>query len=90
MIASNGSHSALVTMELHAEGRIVRLTQLGGDFAIPAEAVDLPPGPGEVVVSIDGRISRMPVHLTSGASSAMDRITLQTPRNTKDPLFDSP
>jgi len=76
MLKSATGHSAIVTMELRTNGECIRLAQLGPDFAIPVDAVDLPPGDGEVVMSVDGEVTRMPVSLSEGSSRSRLRIPL--------------
>jgi hypothetical protein len=77
MIAPRKSHSAAVTMELRAGGVCVPLAQLGQDFAIPAEAADLPPCQAEIVLTVDGQTTRMPVFLREGVHADRRRIALE-------------
>jgi hypothetical protein len=50
--------------------RTVPLTQAGVDFIAFAEPIDLPAGPGWVIVSVDGEEYRNRVYLVSGTSMA--------------------
>lgn len=63
------SHSALVAMELRAGDVCVPVAQLAHDFAILAEPVDLPPGEAEILLTVDGQTTRLPVFLPNGARS---------------------
>ncbi len=76
MIAPRTSHSAAVMMELRAGEKRVPLAQLAPDFAIPAEPVDLPPCEAEILLTVDGQTTRMPVFLRDGAQTDRRRIDL--------------
>ena len=76
MIAPATSHSALVTLELHAAGKCIPLAQIAHDFAIPVEPIDLPPCEAEILMTIDGRPTRMPVSLHEGGQASKRRIAL--------------
>jgi len=80
MITSN-SHSAHVTLEFRNDELRVRLSQLAIGFAIAAEDIELEPCSGEIVMTIDGRESRMPVFLPNGIRGAGSEITLDSPGN---------
>ncbi len=71
------SHSALVTMELRTGGVCAPVAQLAHDFAILAESIDLPPCEAEIVLTVDGQTTCMPVSLREGASTASRRIELE-------------
>ena len=76
MIAPVTSHSAVVTMELRAGDLRVPLAQLAHNFAIPVEPVDLPPCEAEVLMTVDGETTRIPVFLREGIHSDRRRIKL--------------
>ena len=76
MIKSVNSHSALVTLELRAAGLCVPLAQVAHDFAIPLESVDLPPCEGEILMTVDGELTRMSVALHEGGQIGRRRIPL--------------
>ena len=70
------SHSSLVTLELFAAGRRIPLAQVAHDYAIPVESVDLPPCEAEIVMTVDGETTRMPVLLPNGGWIGLRRIAL--------------
>ena len=76
MINSANSHSAFVTLELRAAGLCVPLAQVGHDFAIPLESVDLPPCEGEILMTVDGELTRTSVTLHEGGQIRRRRIPL--------------
>ncbi|MDB5386473.1 MAG: hypothetical protein JWM11_2119 [Planctomycetaceae bacterium] len=76
MITAVKSHSAIVTMELYAGNVRVPLAQLGPDFAIPVEAVELQPCEAEIVMTIDGVMTRMRVFLQDGMTADRRRVPL--------------
>ncbi len=76
MIAPMTSHSALVTLELRAAGLCVPLAQVAHNFAIPVESVDLPPCEAEILMTVDGELTRMPVSLHEGGQAGRRRIAL--------------
>ena len=82
MIAPATSHSALVTLELRAAGRCIPLAQIAHDFAIPVEPVDLPPCEAEILMTIDGRPTRIPVSLREGGKAGQRRIALSKAADT--------
>ncbi|MDA1054089.1 MAG: hypothetical protein O3C40_26880 [Planctomycetota bacterium] len=61
MVASTTSHSAIVRLVLRVNGQKIPLAQLGADFAIPVTPVSPPSGDAEIVISVDGEITRLPV-----------------------------
>ena len=61
-------HSAEVRLFPEANHGTYRLAPIGPDDIIFAEAVDLPPCDGEVVMLVDGRETRWQVSLAEGAS----------------------
>lgn len=82
MIAPVTSHSALVTLELRAAGQCIPLAQIAHDFAIPVEPVDLPPCEAEILMTIDGRPTRIPVSLHEGGQVGRRRIPLSKAADT--------
>ena len=83
MIAPVTSNSALVTLELRAAGLCVPLAQAAHDFAIPVESVDLPPCEAEIVMTVDGKSTRLPVYLHEGGQAGRRRIALSKSAGTK-------
>jgi hypothetical protein len=70
----NGAgHSAQVRMELHVNGQVLPIAQLGPDFLVLANPADYPPTDAEIAMSIDGHESRWPVRLLEGLSVGQRR-----------------
>ena len=66
----NNGYSADVRMQLNVNGRSYRIGQLGPDFLILDDHLDLPQAQGEITISIDGQVRRWQVQLPEGMSSA--------------------
>lgn len=66
-------HSADVRMELHVNGRVLPIAQLGLDSLILEDSIEHPPAEAEIHVSIDGHESCWPVQLDEGLSAARPR-----------------
>ncbi len=62
------TYSAEVELHLDVDGRIVDLAQIGPDDVIANDPIDLPPGPAEVVMHVDGQERRWRVTLVEGMS----------------------
>lgn len=60
-------------MRLDVAGRSLPIAQLGPDFLILGQPVELAPTRGEVVMSIDGGERRWPVGLPNGLAVATER-----------------
>jgi hypothetical protein len=52
-----------VDLQLHIGGKVLPLSQVGLDYCDLVEPVALPPGPGEIVVIVDGNEQRTTVEL---------------------------
>jgi hypothetical protein len=65
----NCGYSADVRMELHVNGHIFAIGQLGPDFLILDNPADHPPATAEIALAIDGRVKRWPVQLPDGLSA---------------------
>jgi hypothetical protein len=70
---SQTGHSADVQMKLRVNGFTLGIAQLGQDFLVLEQPIDLPPSPAEVFLSIDGRESTWPVFLADGINSQIAR-----------------
>lgn len=70
MIAKPASfgHSADVRIQLNVNGFVLSVAQLGPDFLTVRDAADHPPADAEIVMSIDGEVSRWNVYLPDGIS----------------------
>jgi hypothetical protein len=69
-------HSAIVRLELHLNGHVLPIAQLGPDFLVLRKSIDHPPVDAEIAMSIDGHESRWPVHLLAGLSAGQRRATI--------------
>lgn len=63
-----GIHSAKVRLSLIVEGHVLPLSQIGPDFCISREPIELAPQLAEIVTEIDGDRHVQPVYLTNGMS----------------------
>jgi hypothetical protein len=69
----SSGHSAVVRMELHLNGHVLPIAQLGPDFLVLATLIDHPAAEAEIVMSIDGHESRWPIRLLDGISPVQTR-----------------
>ena len=60
-------------MELHLEGQVLSVAQLGPDFLILDKRMDLPPSVGELKLQIDEKEVCSAVHLVKGCNSTQPR-----------------
>ncbi len=75
--SSRNGYSAEVRLWLRLNGRIVPLAQVGPDEVELTEAECLPPGPAELVLSVDTRERRWPIevgHQQSGSLTVPIRL----------------
>ena len=68
-------------MEPRAGDLRVPLAQLTQNFAIPVEAIDLPPCKAGIVITVAGPTTRMPVFLREGGQANQRRIVLSKSEN---------
>jgi hypothetical protein len=61
-------HSAQVRMELHLNGHVLRIAQLGPDFLMLKQPFDHPPAEAEIYLRIDESESSRRVNLVEGIS----------------------
>jgi hypothetical protein len=66
-------HSAVVRMELHVNGQVLSIVQLGPDFIMVDDPTDHSPGAAEIAMWVDGHASRWPVYLVDGIASANEK-----------------
>jgi len=66
-------HSAVVRMELHINGHIMSIGQLGPDFIMLDDPTDQAPCTAEVAMWVDGQPSRWPVYLVDGITAGQDK-----------------
>ena len=76
-VNGNG-YSADVRMHLTVAGRTIQIRQIGPDFIMVDNSVELLPSQGEITMSIDGRVKQWQVALPDGISS--DRIRTKVGR----------
>jgi hypothetical protein len=62
-------YSADVRMHLSVNGQTIKIGQLGPNFIILDDALDLAPSQGEITMSIDGQVERWRVSLPDGISA---------------------
>lgn len=67
------AHSAQVKIHLKVAGQSLPVAQLGSDFLILEQPVNLAPTRGDVVMRIDAGERRWPVSLPDGADTAVER-----------------
>ena len=74
--SSQGGHSARVNMRLLVGERSLQVVQLGPDFLMVGEPVDLPPGEACMVMRVDESESQWKVYLPNGISAATNRVAI--------------
>ena len=74
--SSQGGHSARVNMRLLVGERSVPVVQLGPDFLLVGEPLDLPPGEACMVLQVDESERRWRVFLPEGISAASNRVVI--------------
>lgn len=60
-------------MELHVNGHILSIGQLGPDFVMLDDPTDHPAAEAEIAMWVDGHASRWPVYLVDGIARGQDR-----------------
>jgi hypothetical protein len=61
-------YSAVVRLELEAEGRTWPLAKIGRGHVVPVDKIELPPCDAIVVMKVDGSERRWNVRLVDGAT----------------------
>jgi hypothetical protein len=74
-------HSAEVRVELYLNGTVFNVAQMGRDFLILRNPADHPPGPAQILTSIDGQETRWPVQLPDGIISGRLKTRITLPRS---------
>jgi hypothetical protein len=59
-------HSAEVRIDLAVNGHVFSVAELGPGFVVLRDAIDHPPGPAEITMSIDDHRRQWRVELTDG------------------------
>jgi hypothetical protein len=71
-VASQSPHfSAQVQMDLRLDGKSIPVAQLGPNFLILKDLMDLPVSEGEIALRIDEHVTQFPVRLELGASKSI-------------------
>ncbi|MBI3408166.1 MAG: hypothetical protein HY040_07405 [Planctomycetes bacterium] len=70
------AHSAIVSMELHVNGRVLPIAQLGPNFLVLENPIDYPPTDAEITMSIDGHEDRWPVQLVDGIQAGQRKTSI--------------
>ena len=60
-------------MELHVNGHVLSIGQLGPDFVMLDNPTDHAPGAAEIAMWVDGHASRWPVQLPEGVVVGQDK-----------------
>jgi hypothetical protein len=71
-------YSAEVILSLVVGDRTISLSQVGPHFVLLAEPTDLPPGPAEVHVNVDGHVHCRKVYLVDGINPTSTRIRIDS------------
>jgi hypothetical protein len=74
MIAARTGFSTELVGYLQVAGRRVPLGQLGPAHCIVRESLSAPPGNAEILVTVDGQESRLPVFLPEGITPNQTRV----------------
>lgn len=73
-------HSAIVRMDLHLNGHVFSIGQMGMDFLVLDHPIDHPPADAEISMSIDGREDRWRVHLAEGIQTGKRKTAISALR----------
>jgi len=65
-------------MQLLVGDQSLRIAQLGPDFLVLAEPAQLAPTTAEIVLQVDGRVSRRAVRLPEGATAADPEVPISS------------
>jgi hypothetical protein len=74
---STPRHSAVVRMTLETAGQSIRVAQMGPDFLILKESVELPPCSGIVTLEVDDSIQTFEVNFPNGISHGKKRVEIE-------------
>ena len=82
----SGPFSAKTTLTLFADGRRIKLASVGSGVVRLREPTDLPPGPANVVATIDASVQYWSVVIPEGLDPAEKEVPLPTlvPENRHD------
>jgi hypothetical protein len=74
MTANSTGYSSQVEIALILGGQSIALAQLGPAHCILREPFDFPPADGEIVLQVDGNVTRLQVRLDQGGSIENARV----------------
>ncbi len=77
-IAEKPGHSAKVDLQLHVDGLVLSLAQVGPELCVLTNPAALPTGIAEIVVTIDGQVQRRTVELLPHTMSKNCRIPIRS------------
>ena len=75
---STERYSAVVELQLLAQGKSYPLAQIGPDFVIFKTRVDLQRCDATIIMHVDGKERRWPVSLVDGATRDSDVVKIET------------
>jgi hypothetical protein len=76
---SNGGHSAQVKMQLLVDDRVISVLQMGRDFLLVQECLELPATDATLVLRIDDFQRSWAVQLPEGMSAKSNRVRIGAP-----------
>jgi hypothetical protein len=69
--------STVADFDLLINGRSYKVAQVAPDFLLLDKATAIPPGPGVLVIRVEGQEIRRAIELPSGASEEADRVEIR-------------
>ena len=71
-------YSAEVVLSLIVGERTIKLSQVGPHFVSLSEPIELPPGPADVHVNVDGHVHCRKVYLVDGTNPTSTRVRIDS------------
>ena len=71
-------YSAEVVLSLIVGETTIKLSQVGPHFVLLAEPIELPPGPADVHVNVDGHVHCRKVYLVDGTNPTSTRVRIDS------------
>jgi hypothetical protein len=69
--------STVAHFDLVVNGRSYRVAQVARDFVLLDKPTAIPPGPGVLVIRVEGEEIRRNIELPAGASAETDRVEIR-------------
>jgi hypothetical protein len=69
--------STVADFDLLVNGRSYKVAQVAADFLLLDKATAIPPGPGVLVIRVEGEEIRRAIELPIGASEKTDRVEIR-------------